>query len=333
MAIEFRVSRIDCDTWAPGEELSGVKSISVSRSDNRDGTTPLMDSGSIEVEGTIEEGYYQIDKLETGHPVEPIAAVLLVPDVDDFSHGQWCATTIAKSVLTPAADKKFDNGACVHKGQDGASWVAEKLRETVKAPVVVDGSFTLDRHYVFNLGETYLDGCWKVLSAAGWCLQISERGVVRVMPVPSTPSVVYDSSAVRDQIGHSIPIDDVYNVVRVWDGENVAEAINDDPDSPTSIRNRNGRRIEYTEESPALVDGETLDDYANRKLDESSAIYETYEIERDWIAGTLPYTCARVYLPEAQTQCVCSVMRQEIECKTGISVRETVGRRADGKRV
>ena len=330
MSTSWRVTRIDPDTWTPTDALHGISSVSVSKRDNRDGSSPLMESGSIEVDGEICEGYYRIEALEPGKPVQPIATLIFVPDDSDFSHRRWTGSANARSVLVPASDRKFDQGEYVERGDDGARWVADKLRESLKAPVVVAGSVTLDRNYVFDLNSSHLEGCWKLLASIGWCLQISETGIVTVMPVPTVPSATYDSATVRPKIRRKLPIDDVPNVVRVWYRGDVAEAVNDDPESPTSVRRRHGRRIEHVESSPTLVNGETLDDYAQRRLDEKGDIYERYEIERDWIAGALPYSCIYMQLAEASIQGSCSVMSQDIECGHGISVSETVGRRANG---
>lgn len=70
----WRVRRIDPDTWTPVGVLDGVDSVTVQRAVN-DGSSPLLESGSMEVSGDVEEGYYRIEMAplarRDGHRGDP----------------------------------------------------------------------------------------------------------------------------------------------------------------------------------------------------------------------------------------------------------------------
>ena len=76
------------------------------------------------------------------------------------------------------------------------------------------------------------------------------------------------------------------------------------------------------------MDGETLQAYAERRLSELSDIYETIDIEREFVPGVLPYSAVRVALAEPGLYGDFRVMSQTIECSHGVKVGETLGRRA-----
>lgn len=323
----WRVREVDPVTWQPGREVGCVRSVSIAKSANHDGSTPLLESATMDVTGRLTEGYYRVESLSDERGLTDVATMLFAPDDDEFGHGAWAGSASASSVLKPADDVVFKNGEYAPKGCDGAEWVASKLRETVRAPVTAHGSFTLDSHMVFDLGSSHLSGCWAVLDAAGWCIQLWGDGSVHVMEVPSEPEVALDpSSMVAPTITHSLPIADVPNVVMAYDGDQEAEAVNGDPASPTSVPSR-GRRIEVAEDAPARVDGETLQQYADRRLRELSAIYETFGIEREWERGIHPYSCISMNFPEAGITGTFTVLGQQIECESDLHLAETEGRR------
>lgn len=96
-----------------------------------------------------------------------------------------------------------------------------------------------------------------------------------------------------------------------------------------SIPARNGREIEADpEDSPTRKEGESLQQYADRRLAELSDIYKTYDIEREWVDGLLPYSIIRCNLPQPGITGDYRIMSQTLDCGHGIKVGETWGRRA-----
>lgn len=321
----WSVRRVNPDTWVPGAPVARVESVSVTRSAN-DGT-PLLESASMEMTGELVEGYYRVDMLSGGIST-PICTMLFVPDEGRFSHGAWSTSATGYSTLLPASQMRFAPGEYAPKGVDGAQWCANLLRRSVKAPVTVDGGFKLANHVVFDLGESHLDGVWEVLDQAGWCIQVSGDGSIAIRELPKVESLVVDEgSALMPEIGRSVPLSDVPNVVMVYEGDDGAVAKNEDADSPTSIASR-GREIQVVEENPTRREGETLANYARRRLDELSEVYETVSVSREYDGETLPYDMVRSNLPKSGIVGSLRVRRQEIACARGVLVDEEWGRLA-----
>lgn len=322
----FRVHEVDPHTWLPVREVKGVESFCVKRSTSDD--APLLESGDMDASEEITEGYYRVTAMTASGEAVDVATLLMVPDGATYSYQTWGGGVSGKSVLTPASERRFRPGSYVPKGTDGAAYCARLLREVIAAPVSVEGSFALGDHVVHDLGQSYLDGIWEVLDAGAFCIQIAGNGTVNIRPKPIMPALTISTSErgmLMPEIGRSYPIEDVPNVLKVYDVEQEAEARNDDPASPTSTVAR-GRVIEEVEESPTRKEGETLANYAIRRLAELSDVYETLDVEREHVAGIMPYSVIEANLPEAGISGTFRVMSQTIECELGMKVGETWGR-------
>jgi len=329
--MSWRVRKIDESSWLPTEEVGGIDSVTVKRAYGKD--AELIESGEMSFTGSLDEGWYRIEALGaqgSTKQVEPIATLLFSADGADWSHNTWGGTMTGMSVLAYASERKFGLGAYAPKGADGAAYAAELLSNCIPAPVKTEGSFVLNDHIVFDLGSTIISGVWAILDSAGWCMQIDGDGTVTVMPKPTEYSLELTTETlglVMPDASKSLPIEDVPNVMKVYDNEQYAEVRNDDADSPTSTVSR-GRDIEEVEENPTRVDGETLYAYARRRLIELSDIYETIDIEREYVSGVLPYSNVRVSLAKAGIDGDFMSMSQTVECSHEIKVGETLGRRS-----
>lgn len=293
-----------------------------------------MESCDLEMTGILDEGYYRIEMLSSSGELIEAATLLFVPGSGEWESGTWEGSASGKSVLAPAAERMLPPGSYAPRGVDGALWVADMLRGIVDCPVETVGSFNLGEHIVFDLGASYLDACWKVLDAGWYCIQVAGDGTVTVRPKPEKPDLVVNSenaSLLLPKITRGLPVDDVPNVLKVYDEDGECHVTrNDDPESPTSTVAR-GREIEAVEDTPTREEGETWQQYADRRLGELSEIYETYDVERDHLAGVVPYSVVDVNLPEQGMEGRYRVMSQTISCGPGMSVGETWGRLANGR--
>lgn len=325
----WRVREIDTATWLPAREVGGVDGVSISRKIGRD--AKMLESAMMDVTGTLDEGYYRVELLDDGGSLVNVATLLFAPDDFEWKYRQWSGSMSGRSVLAPASERRLSPGAYAPRGVDGAQWCVDTLSSVMDAPVTSEGSFSLAQHVVFDLGDSYLDAVWAVLDAAGWCMQVSGDGTVTVREMPSEPSLVIDSAnsgLLMPNFSRSMPIEDVPNVLRVFDGATEYVAENDDPTSPTSIPSR-GRRIEEVEEDPTLREGETYGQYARRRLAELGDICEEMDIEREWVDGIMPYDVMQANLAESGTVGDYRVMSQTVRCGNGITVGETWGRIAN----
>lgn len=324
---QWRVCRVNPATWVGIDTISGIDSVSVERS-----CDDLLESGRLTIttppDGFIDEGWYRIELLATrGFEYEhvPIATMLFAETESTYERGSRQASLVGKSVLAPAAQRIFMDGEYAPKGVDGAAFVANLLRACTPAPVEVHGSFTVDDYIVFDLGSTYLSAVWKILDAAGWCMQIHGDGAIHILPIPDEPALVLDSvgaGLLMPSVSVSADATEVPNVVIVTNGVETVTAVNDDPNSSTSTVSR-GRRVEQLIQNPVRVNGETLNAYANRMLDELSEIERSYSYRREWWPDIYPYSVVRGRLSTSGLYGDMHVKSQSLSCGAGILVSET----------
>ena len=327
----WRIMRVDEDTWQGVSELSGAVSATISR-DCTD-SVPLLESASVEVDldAEFEEGWYRIEAICTqdgGTETIPLATVLLTEGSGKLNRGLRTASLDGSSVLQPAADEKFDHGSYAPKGADGAQIAAQILSSVCAAPVETVGGFTLSDHVVYDLGATYLEGVWAILDSAGWCIRITEDGTIRICEKPSEPDLdvpIISPSIIMPEISYESGTTSVPNVYIAIDGEQRAEAVNDDPASQTSTVSR-GRRIVVVDSSPSRVNGESLQAYARRRLKESRTVASMkIGYRREYHPGIVPLDILHANIPDYGIDGNFRVMSQTVTLAQGIDVEEKSG--------
>lgn len=324
---EWRVSYVDPDTWADAGRVPGVTSVSVDRDGG--GDAPLIETGSMEVDGEFgqTERWCRISMVaeQGGRVREDVATLLFCASKSTASHGSATSTADGWSVLKPCADVSMPRGAFAPKGCDGAAWAADLLSRHTPAPVTAEGSFTLNEHLVFNLGSTVLDAAWEVLRAGDFVVQIHGDGTVHVVPRPEDPALVLDKAraallvpGVSDELDYSgIP-----NRILAYDGGESATAENHDAASPVSYESR-GRWVDVVETSPTRVNGESLASYAKRRLADESKAARSRTYTREWWPGVYPYSLVRGSLPSVGLDGDMRVVSQGLACGAGVTVTET----------
>ena len=320
-AARWRICRVDERTWADSGDLEGVRSVSVSRS--CEAAVPLLEEGSMTVQGGFEGGYHRIYMYAEGN--REAIATLLFERARRSDEGDECS---GYSVLKPCDDMKMASFPLpyVPAGEDGAQWAGDILSHCTPAPVVVSCSFTLNDDYVFDPSHTCLEEAWGLLDAGGCCIQVDGTGIIHIMEMPDKPDLVLDSTTVSLVISNAEVDDDISGVPNKYyatDGASTSVAINDDPTSPVGYQQR-GRWVEKYDNNPVLVNGETLDAYAERRLEEaSSGVKRTVEYRREYWPGVLPFSLVLGRLPEANIEGDMRVVAQSLECGKGIVVTET----------
>ena len=324
---EWTVMAVDRDTWADAGIVEGVREVSISR-DCTD-SVPLLETGTMTLDAdSFEWEWCRIYMV--ANQVAPvkvaIATMLFERQSSHFEKGARTLNARGRSVLQPVADRSMTRGSYAPAGTNGANFVANLLRECTPAPVNVDGSFTLVDDVVFDLGCSYLDAVWAVLNAANWCMQIDGDGTINIRKMPTEPSLELS----RANAGVLIPgIDDDYSIVdipnryiAVDDGE-IAMATNDS--GSEASYNKRGRWVDYVDESPVLVDGETLQSYADRKLVEMSTIMRKYSYQREYWPDVVPYSIVRATMPNNGIDGDLRVLSQSLECGRGVVISEVSG--------
>lgn len=325
----WEVRRVNADTWQDGAALSGVRSVSVEKS--YDGDAPTIESGSMTIDGdgTFDAGWYRVSMIATqdGSERVPIATLLFERASSRTEKSTVELTCTGRSTLQPAADVKMPTGSYAPAGIDGAAFAARLVRQCTPAPVTVDGSFTLVDDYVFDPGCSNLEAAWRILNAAGWCMQIAGDGSILVHAKPTEPALELS----RANAGLLIPgVDDDFNIVNVpnryyaVNDDKTAVATNEDAASAASQPAR-GRWVDVVDTSPALIDGESLEMYANRKLAEASTVLRKFSYSREWWPDVVPNSMVRASLANEGVEGDLRVISQSIECGKGAKVSETAG--------
>lgn len=322
---EWRLYRVNPDTWADAELVSGFRSASVER--DVTGDAPLVDAGSIELDGSVPDGYYRIAMTATQGSLSErvdVATLLCCSTSGTAERGSDGVELVGRSVLWPASTRLLTRGSYAPAGVDGAQFAAQMIRECCKAPVTASGSFTLDQHIVFDLGASYLEAVWSVLNAANWCMRMDGRGQVEILPKPTEPSLVLSNASaalLQPGIDHTLDTGDVPNRYTAIEDGSVAQAVNDDLASSTSYQSR-GYWVDVVDDSPERVDGETLTAYATRRLREESTLLDERTYTRELYPGVLPFDIVRCSIPSVTLDGDMRVRSQSLECGHGIVVTE-----------
>jgi len=321
----WRIFRVNRKTWADAEKLTSVDSADVTRTADGD----LIESGSLKVTGDFETGYYRIVMTaQQGGDVErvDIATLLFGTEGGEVDYGRTVHEVDGFSVLHPASTTTIVTGQYAPAGVDGAQYAAELLREAINAPVVVEGSFTLNEHLVHEFGSSVLEAAWAVLDAGEFVIQIDGRGIVHICPKPYSPSLTIDNARkgiLLNKIDFSADTSEIPNRYIVMDGLNVTIAINDDPDSPVSSVSR-GYYVDSVNTSPTPVNSETHAEYANRMLKKASILKDERSYKREYAPDVYPYSLVRASIDGLMGDL--RVESQSISCGRGITVSERASR-------
>ena len=321
----FRVYRVNERTWHDGEELHGVTSGSISVTRDAGGDT--IESGSMTVTGGFESGYYRIvmDTDQDGEQGrEEIATLLFERSSVVRDKSTDTVSVEGQSVLYPASVERVVSGEYAPDGADGAQYAARLLRRCVKAPVTVHGGFKLGRNVVHGFGDTVLEAVYDVLDAGGFVIQIHGDGGVHLLSSPVDPKAVIDEDNTRmivPGIKHGYATLSVPNRYIADDELERAVVVNDDPESPVSVTQR-GYYHDKLDTSPCPVDGETLERYARRRLEELSTVYDSREYTREWIPNLYPCDIVKASVPALGLDGNLRVTSQSITCDHGVTVSE-----------
>lgn len=334
---KWRVMTVNKTTWANKAEFKNIFSVSVDR--DCSGDAPLLESGTIKYTSSLPpyfpEGYYRFELVVTqgeNRAIFPIATMLCSSRAGNIDKHYSEMDVDCYSVLKPASEVYFSNGEFAPIKVNGPQWCAQKLREGgVAAPVHIyaSSSFTLNQYYVFDDSVSYLAGIWKVLNGAGWTLIIDGNGEITIQPIPSSVYARFNRNyrgLFLTEMDYNGSIEGVPNKYIATDASGkTAIATNLDRNSITSYYSR-GRYIEYRDSSPIQVNGESLAEYAKRRLKEMSSIVEQYSYKREFYPNLVPRRLIEFDFPEENLVGTYRITRQSLSFGAGVTVSETVGK-------
>jgi hypothetical protein len=322
----FAVARVDVGTWADSGTLGNVASLSIDR-DCSD-SVPLLEEASIEVNGDFEDGWHRVYMIAEQGVSEKIAlgTFLFERKTASYDHGSVSVKADGSSVLIEAEDIELAYGEYAPYGADGARYAANMLRKAIHAPVKVSGGFTLSQNVVFSIGMSVLEAVWLVLDAGGFCIRLDGDGTVNILKKPDEPDLELSRANARllmPGVGDDYTLTGVPNRYKAIDDGQVAVAVNEDAGSAVSYPSR-GRWVDETDTSPVRVNGETLQQYAERKLKEASAITVQKSYTREYWPGVRPFSIVRGSMADVGLSGDFTVVSQSLECDRGVTVQETV---------
>lgn len=329
----WRVFRVDEFTWADAELIGDIDSIQITRSCSSN--APMLESGTMTLTGNFERGYYRIVMHATQDVTTErvdVATMLCESTKALRDYGTVQPNIACNSVLYPAYTQRILDGLYIPEKADVAQFVAELLRGCLKAPVEVEGGFTINEFYWFEFGIRILEAAWQALNLGGFVMQIDGRGVVHIRPRPSTPALDLDGANIallNQKVQTDFNTSDVPNRYIAKSDGTVAIAVNDSQESDVSTVNR-GYIYDYIDDSPATVDNETLPQYAIRRLHElSTAVCETRTYTREYWPDVYPFDVVRGSLSSIGIDGNMRVTNQTLSCKESITVSEQAAREVD----
>lgn len=327
----YIVSEVDPATWrdrAPIDITGG----SISKS-----TDGMMESADVDTTQNLGEKWVRIwlyaRQGDDGDRAALFTGLLQTPGVSwDGTRDSYSAECY--SVLKPAADILLPRGYYVLGGTNGAKAVA-RLLSVSPAPVEYeDTAPALMETLVAEDSETNLSMAWKVLNAIGWRIRITGKGIIQLKPQPLTVQMRFDSRE-NDIIEPSVKdTQDLYscpNVFRATSGDLTAIAKDEDDNSPLSIKAR-GREIWAQDTNAALNNGESVAEYARRRLGELQSPARQINYSRRFLPDLYPGDIVLIRNAEQGINGEFRITEQKIELGYSARTDENVVQTRDVKR-
>lgn len=255
----------------------------------------------------------------------PLFTGLAVSPDDDINGSLTLNTLTCFSVLKPAEDVLLARGWYAPAGMSGAELVRRLLSVTPAPIIAEDNSPALAASIVSEDGETHLSMADRILDAIGWRLRIDGDGTIRIMPAAADPVARLDPIS-NDLLEPKIKITaDWYNcpnVLMAVAGDVTGIARDDDPDSPLSTVSR-GREV-WKKESCTLSAGESVAEYARKRLRELQRVRQTVSYTRRYLPNVMPGDIVGLNYPEQQLTGNYGVQSQSITLGYGARTAEQI---------
>lgn len=335
-ASKWRVMRVNEMTWADEEILNGVDSISISRDCTDD--VPLLETASLEVSqevgASLPFAFYRVEMIvsQNGSENLEVLGTFLFGKTDKTTDKNRDVLSLnGQSVLWPASKRYMNDGDYAPKGSDGVEYCVKLLRKSLPFGVDIssEGGFTLSDHVVFDHSSTYLDAIWYILDAAGWCIKLDGYGNITIRESPTEASLILDQThacILFPEINENQDTTDIPNVYKVINGNETVEIVNNLETSETSTAKKLGIVIEAIDDNPSLINGESLEMYAQRQLQNNSTIVINKKYEREYWPDVRPFDIVTGSIEGAGLVGNMRVLQQTLTCGKGIKISETAGK-------
>jgi len=230
------------------------------------------------------------------------------------------------SVLKPASDILMQRGWYAPEGIDGAA-LASSLLKSGPAPVAYEeNSPLLSQSIIAEDNETNLSMAEKIISAIGWRIRVSGDGRIGIMTKASEASAVFDATrndSLQMQVTDTSDWYSCPNIFRAVMDDSIAVARDEDPESRFSVSAR-GREIWMEETDCDLNSGETLADYAKRRLKEEQSPGRKISYDRRFDPSVTAGDIVRIHYPDNMIDGLFRISTQSINLGFGAKVTEEV---------
>lgn len=331
----FEYYIVDPETWRDKVKLDNVKSCSITR----DSTVETLGSATIDLLNIDGECYVReyLVTIQNGITERfPLGTHLLQTPSSKFD-GK--VTSVSVDAYTPLIELKESPpplGYSILKGENIMQNAKLILREKMRAPIVgTECETDLFDDFVANTDDTWLSFSSDLIANAKYNFDLDEMGRVMFAPIQDSaalqPVWTYDdgnSSILYPELSMDHDLYNIPNVVEVVYSQNnkyfYAEAVNDDPNSPTSTVSR-GRRIISRITNPSISgipSKEQIQEYAERSLKNASTLEYTISYTHAYCPVRVG-DCVRLNYERAGLKDVkAKVVSQTIKCEPGCPVSE-----------
>ena len=315
---------IDAKTWRETELLQ-ITEGSISRSNSG-----LRDSADITcINYNDKERYIRLylDVQQNGASVHvPLFTGLTSAPSRDIDGVLESNSIECYSVLKPAEDVLLQRGYYVPAEVNGGTIIKDLLSVTPAPVDVTEESPALQTAIIAEDGENHLTMVDKVLTAINWRMRILGDGTIQILPKSSENIRTFDPLNV-DVLEPTLTITrDWYqcpNVFRAVSGDMYAVARDDKEDSLLSTVNR-GREVWAEENNVSLNTGESIAEYAIRRLNELQLIETTASYTRRYDPDVLVSDRVRLNYPKQGLSGSYEITEQKITLGYGCTTEEEV---------
>lgn len=230
------------------------------------------------------------------------------------------------SVLKPAEDILLERGYYV-PAEMGVDLVLGQLLSVCPAPLSIEEDAPyLQSAIIAEDDETCLSMADKVLDAIDWQMRVMGDGTIAIGPKPTEPIRTFsplDNDVIELEITVKKDWFECPNVFRAIDDDLVAVARDDDPNSPLSTINR-GREVWAQETNVSLNSGESIAEYAQRKLKTLQTVGQSGSYQRRFYPDVMVGDIIRLNYPRQELNGLYKIVTQKIEIGYGARTEEDV---------
>ena len=332
----FEYYIVDPGTWKDVKKLDRVISCTI----NRDSSAETLGSATIDVEESLGECYVRVYLITIQKGVKekhPLGTFLVQTPSTSFDGMKQSISVDAYTPLLELKENPPPIGYALLKEDNIMDKAYQLTNENARAPVVktVDEA-KLYYDFVAETDDTWLTFTSDLIANAKYEYALDELGRILFAPIQDTASLqpvwTYNdsnSSILYPEISMDRDLYGIPNVVEAIysnGGTYISvRVVNDDPNSPISVKNR-GREIIYRDTNPSLNGGMPteylLTEYANRLLRSLSTLEYTLSYSHGYCPVRLG-DCVRLNYERASiTNVKARVISQSIKCEPGCPVTE-----------